>query len=406
MYSAELRTTVFTNLAAIIPESDFILYLPVKHICDELASIHKLCRQNEYYDGEAQCGSYLSKAPFSGVALAAREFFSAAMQWLKANGENAAQVSFGKGTLEDAVRDAAYDAKKYADMVKLSDEHFLHLAEKKGKKVRVRLICVDPSRLLDIRMGRVHASVLFSATLKPMDYFCDLLAGDDAVTLTLPSPFDGDQLFAAVMHKVSMRYADREHTLHHVIEIIDTVVNSRFGNYLVFLPSYEMLRSVVHAYRRYDPAADIKVQKPDMSSEERLAFIRNFDEDGAVIGFAVLGGMFSESIDLAGDKLIGTIIVGTGLARLNTETNIIADYFQETKEAGFEYAYLYPAMNKVLQAVGRVIRSENDRGVCVLIDDRYATPQYSRLLTDHIRGIRLVGNTEALYGALEEFWDE
>ena len=406
MYSAELRSRVFEELAAVIPENDFILYLPLKHLLTELVSVRRLCRQNEYYDGDDRCGSYLSDKPFSDLSLAAREYFSASMEWLRVNGENASEVPFGRSTLDRAVRDAAYEAKKFADTVRLSDECFLHLAERHGKAVRVRVICIDPSRLLDIRMGRVRSSILFSATLKPMDYFCDLLGGKDADTLTLPSPFDSDQLFCAIMNKVSLRYADRDHTLSTVIDIIDTAVNSRYGNYLVFLPSYEMLRSAVHAYRRHDPSADIRVQKPDMTADERRAFLESFTEESAVTGFAVLGGMFSESIDLVGDKLIGTVIVGTGLARINTETNIIADYFQNTREAGFEYAYLYPAMNKVLQAAGRVIRSENDRGICILIDDRFATPQYSRLLTDHIRGIRLVPSTEALYGALEEFWEQ
>ncbi len=406
MYSAELNLSEFSSLFSVIPESDFILHLPLRHLCDEMAELRKLCRQNEYCDGDEPCGSYLSKEAFFDVADAAKEFFSAAMKWLPVNGEFAAEVPYGGGNLEAAIRCAAFNAKKYADMAGLSDEHFLHLAERRGKAVRIRLICVDPSPLLDIRMGRVRSSVLFSATLKPIDYYCDLLAGKDAVTLTLPSPFDREQLFSAIMHKVSMRYSDREYTLSSVVEIIDTVVNSKYGNYLVFLPSYEMLRKVASAYKRCDPTADIRVQRPDMTADMRRDFLAHFTEDSAVIGFAVLGGVFSESVDLAGEKLIGTVIVGTGLARLNIETGIIADYFQDKKERGFEYAYLYPAMNKVLQAAGRVIRSEHDRGVCVLVDDRYATPQYSRLLTDHIRDIHLVSTTEALSAALEEFWGE
>ncbi len=406
MYSAELKLNVFLGISALIPRNDFILYLPLKHLCDELSALRKLCRQNEYYIGDERCGSYLSARPFAEVSESASEFYSAAIKWLEVNGDNASKVPYGNGTLESAVRDAAYDAKRYGGMVKLSDEHFLHFAERQGKNVKVRLICIDPSPLLDQRMGRVRSAVLFSATLKPIDYFCDLLGGKDADVLTLPSPFDRDQQFNAIMHKVSTRYADREYTLSSVIDIIDTVVNAKFGNYLVFLPSYEMLRSVVSAYRRYDPSADIAVQKPDMNAEGRSEFLSRFKEDSSVIGFAVLGGMFSESIDLAGERLIGTIIVGTGLARLNSQTNIIADYFSKTKEAGFEYAYLYPAINKVLQAAGRVIRSENDRGVCILVDDRYATPQYSRHLCDHLKDIRLISSTEALCGALEEFWNE
>ncbi len=406
MYSGDLSSNMFMQLRAVIPENDFILYLPLKHICEGFNSIIPLCRENVYFDGNDECGTFLSKEPFSELAEVSLEFFAAAVQWLRVNGDNAAEVPFGASTLNWAVREAAFEAKRFSDAVKRSDKHFLHLAERHGERVRVRAICIDPSKLIDSRLKRVNSAVLFSATMTPAEYYSDLLGCRRAGVLILPSPFDRNQLFCAVMNKISMRYSDRDRTLSAVVEVIDTVVNSRYGNYLVFLSSYEMLKRVAYAYHKYDPMAKIQLQKPDMTATERQKFIDNFKEGDSVIGFAVLGGMFSESIDLAGEKLIGTIIVGTGLAGLNLETNIIADYFSETREAGFEYAYLYPAMNKVLQAIGRVIRSEEDKGVCILIDDRYATPQYSRLLTEHIKGIRLAPSTEALDGALAEFWDE
>jgi len=406
MYSAELSSRVYESIAAIIPDSDHILYSPLNRLCSCLASIRKKCRDNEFYDGEEKCGSILKKEPFEGVSEAARVFFTAAMEWINVNGENASEVPFSATNLEATVRDAAFAAKRFADMQKLADERFVHFAERRGKDTKVRLICIDPSKLLDIRMSRVRSAVLFSATLRPIEYFCDILGGKDAEAMELPSPFDSEQLFCGIMNRVSTRYADREYTLDAVIETIDTVVNARIGNYLVFLPSYEMLKKVALAYRRFDPSADIVVQKPDMTLDERKKFLSRFTDDSATVGFAVIGGMFGESIDLAGEKLIGTVIVGTGLARLNTDSNIIADYYAEKLEAGFEYAYLYPAMNKVLQAIGRVIRTEEDKGVCILIDDRFATPQYSRLLCGHIKGIRLIPGVEALYGALDEFWGE
>ncbi len=406
MYSAELKLSEFSIFAPLIPESDFILYAPLKNIVAELSELRKKCTENQYFDGDDECGTLLQNEPFSDLALVCRDFFSAATAWLRVNGDNAAEVSCGTRTLAYAIREAAFSTKRFADATKRADSNFRHLAQRRGERVSASVICIDPSKLLDRCMTRVRSTVLFSATLAPMDYFCDLLGAKNAARLQLPSPFDRDQLFTAIMNKVSLRYADRERTLEAVVEIIDAVVNARYGNYLVFLPSYEMLGKVARAYRLFDPSAEIRVQKSDMTETERLKFLSHFNENSATVGFAVLGGMFSESIDLAGDKLIGTVVVGTGLARLNLETNIIADYFQETREAGFEYAYLYPAMNKVLQAAGRVIRTEVDRGVCVLIDDRYATPQYSRLLCDHLKDIRLAPSAEALMGALEEFWDE
>ena len=406
MYSAQLSLSDFEGFAPLIPDTDFILYSPLKNIIGELCTLRRKCTENRTFLGEDEYGTRLSNEPFSDVADACREFFTAAIGWLRVNGDNAAEVPYGTHTLAHAVREAAFAAKRYADASKRADGSFRHLAERRGERVSARVICIDPSKLLDKCMTRVRSTVLFSATLAPMEYFSDLLGAKRATKLKLSSPFERDQLFTAIMNKISLRYADRERTLAAVVEIIDAVVNARYGNYLIFLPSYEMLSKVAHAYSRFDPSADIRVQKPDMSEAERAKFLANFKEDSAVIGFAVLGGMFAESIDLAGEKLIGTVVVGTGLARLNLETNIVADYFEQTREAGFEYAYLYPAMNKVLQAVGRVIRSENDRGVCVLIDDRYATPQYSRLLTDHLKDIRLAATPEALMGALEEFWDD
>lgn len=406
MFSAELSLTPYAALRAVIPENDFILYSPLSSLVRELEALRDKCADNRHFEGEDECATALSTERFGDLTCAAQEFFLAATQWLRVNGDNAAEIPFAAATLASAVREAAFTAKRYADAAKRSDKHFRHLVTRRGERVNARVICIDPSSLLDYAMERVHSAVLFSATLSPVEYYKDLLGAKKAHSISVPSPFDKKNLFVAIMNKISLRYSDRERTLEAMVEAIDATVSARCGNYLVFLPSYEMLRQVVHAYKRIDPFAKIIAQKPDMTAAEREAFISSFTEDGATVGFAVLGGMFAESIDLVGEKLIGTVIVGTGLARLNLETNIIADYFEATREAGFEYAYLYPAMNKVLQAAGRVIRTEDDRGVCVLIDDRFATPQYSRLLTGHLKDIRLVPSSESLMSALERFWED
>ncbi len=406
MYSAELSISEYKNILPLIPENDFILYSPLRHMVSEFESLREKCTENKYMNGDEECGTLLSEEPFADLTLACREFFSAATQWLRVNGENGDEIHLGARTLSHHIREGAFAAKRFADASARSDKTFRHLSERRGDFVRARVICIDPSKMLDERMKRVRATVLFSATLSPMDYFKDVLGGKNARSLTLPSPFDKNQLFCGIMNKISLRYEDRAYTLDAVVEAIDCTVSVKPGNYLVFLPSYEMLMKVAGAYRRYNPMAKMIVQKPDMTVEQRAKFLSSFKEGGELIGFAVLGGLFSESIDLAGEKLIGTVIVGTGLARLNLESNIIADYFAQTREAGFEYAYLYPAINKVLQAAGRVIRSESDRGVCILVDDRYATPQYARLIREHMKEIYLVPSAEALMGALEDFWED
>ena len=406
MYSAQLSITEYENILPLIPENDFILYSPLKHMVSELESLRDKCNENRYFNGDDECGTLLSFDAFLDIVNACREFFTAATQWLRVNGENGDEIYLGAKTLSGHIREAAFAAKRFADASARGDKTFRHLAERRGNYISVRVICIDPSKMLDARMKRVRSTVLFSATLSPIDYFKDLLGGKNALSLTLPSPFEKGQLFCAIMNKISLRYEDRAYALDAVVETIDCTVSAKGGNYLVFLPSYEMLTKVARAYRRYNPTAKMIVQKPDMTVEERAKFLASFKEGGELVGFAVLGGLFSESIDLAGEKLIGAIIVGTGLARLNLESNIIADYFAETREAGFEYAYLYPAINKVLQAAGRVIRSEYDRGVCILVDDRYATPQYARLIKEHMKEIYLVPCAESLVDALEDFWED
>lgn len=405
MYSARLELSDFERLSAYIPKSDFILYFPLISLIDGFKSLGEKCRENECMMGDEEYGTLLCDTPFRDITEAAGEFYMAAIKWLRVNGDNGAEVYVDGRSLTARVRDAAFEAKRYRDLVRGSDGKFLHLACRHGKNVTARLLCIDPSGKIDDRLSRVGSAVLLSATLSPIEYFCDLLGSEDAGRLTLPSPFDSENLFCGVMHKISTRYADRDRTVFAVGDIIERTVRAKSGNYLVFLPSYEMLRRTAAAYTKIAKNRKICVQKPDMTPAERTAFLDSFTEGGEVVGFAVLGGMFSESIDLAGDKLIGTIIVGTGLAGLNIETNIIADYFAKTKETGFEYAYLYPAMNKVLQAVGRVIRSEEDHGVCILIDDRYATPQYSKLLCRSVKGVKLIPTPDMLSSALCEFWE-
>lgn len=406
MYSAQISLADFEKLLAYIPKSDFILYFPLVSLCDEFRTLAKRCRENEGFVGDEEYGTLLSEDSFYNLEDAADEFFKAAMKWLAVNADSGNEVFVDGRSLTSRIRDAAFLAKGYRDASRAADGKFLHFAAREGSKVTASVLCIDPSGRIDERLSRVGSAILFSATLTPMEYYCDLLGGKDAGQLSLPSPFDRENLFCGIMHKISTRYADRDRTVTAVVDIIERTVSARRGNYLVFLPSYEMLGRVVHAYTRITKKQNILCQKPNMTLAERDNFLKAFSEDGNVVGFAVLGGMFSESIDLVGDKLIGTIIVGTGLARLNIETNIIADYFAKTREAGFEYAYLYPAINKVLQAIGRVIRSEYDRGVCILIDDRYATPQYSRLLCRSVKGVRLIENTNALTSALREFWEE
>jgi Rad3-related DNA helicase len=183
---------------------------------------------------------------------------------------------------------------------------------------------------------------------------------------------------------------------HPIAQLILQLMKERPGNYFVFFPSYAYMNAVYETYMELKewsiPAgsasdAEVLLQRPDMSEEERDSFLKTFtgDKEQSLIGFAVMGGVFSEGVDLVGDRLIGVIVVGVGLPQLGVERNMLKDYFNGQNKNGYDYAYVYPGMNKVLQAGGRLIRSENDRGTLVLIDDRYLQAQYQRLLPEEWR---------------------
>ncbi|MGM0883501.1 MAG: ATP-dependent DNA helicase [Bacillota bacterium] len=293
--------------------------------------------------------------------------------------------------------DTYFAAHNFTRTSKLFDERYVVYTELSKNDVRLKLFCLDPSLLLQ-QMGKGYRShIYFSATLSPVSYYMDMLgAGEDDYTLSVPSPFSREQL-DVIIQPLSTRYNDRDASKIPIAELLRRLMGERPGNYFVFFPSYAYMNAVYETYMelmewRTSPgdAADVEVllQKPDMSEEERDRFLESFQAGSgkSLIGFAVMGGVFSEGVDLAGDRLIGVIVVGVGLPQLGVERNMLKDYFNEQGKSGYDYAYVFPGMNKVLQAGGRLIRSETDRGTLVLIDDRYLQPHYQRLLPEEWKG--------------------
>jgi DNA excision repair protein ERCC-2 len=265
---------------------------------------------------------------------------------------------------------------------------------------------LDPSFLLRQALARGKAAVFFSATLTPIDYYRALLGGSSAdPLLQLPSPFPPEHLAVLVQDRIRTHFKARAGSLPEVVQAIASLVEGRAGNYLVYLPSYQYLTAVQEQFHALHPAVPILVQRPGMSEPDREAFLAAFavEHGETLVGFAVMGGVFGEGIDLVGDRLIGAIIVGVGLPQLCVERDLIRDYFQEQTGAGFDYAYTFPGMNRVLQAIGRVIRSETDRGVVLLIDARFAEPRYQRLFPAWWQSAR-AGNSDEIRKALAEFW--
>lgn len=282
-----------------------------------------------------------------------------------------------------------FACQNFVRAAKLYDERYVTYTECERSEVRVKLFCLDPSHLLRTMGKGYRSTVFFSATLTPLSYYMDMLGSDGEAdySVVIPSPFSREQLEVYVS-PMSTRYQDRERTKEPIVSLLSRVTAQHRGNYLLFFPSYAYMEDACErfaAQRQERTDADdmrIIVQSARMSEEERERFLAAFQSGAGerVIGFAVMGGIFAEGIDLVGDRLTGVAVVGVGLPQVGFERDIMKTYFDETGRGGFEYAFQFPGMNKVLQAGGRLIRSEQDRGVLLLIDDRYLQPSYRRLL--------------------------
>ncbi|WP_054025531.1 helicase C-terminal domain-containing protein [Bacillus sp. FJAT-28004] len=377
MFSAELTKAPFLALQRELKGTHGEGYRTAKAINDYFIALRKSS------DGAPHL--IQRQLPEELVALA-DAFASAAEQAL------AVGVS-GNGLLLDAY----FAAQNFVRTAKLFDDRYVVYIELSKSDVRLKLFCLDPSQLLQ-QIGKGYRShIYFSATLSPVSYYMDMLgAGENDYTLAVPSPFAKEQL-DVVINPLSTRYHDRDQSKLPIAKLIMELMSERPGNYFVFFPSYAYMNAVYETYMELKewsvPAgtasdAEVLLQRPDMAEEERDRFLGTFQAGSgkSLIGFAVMGGVFSEGVDLAGDRLVGVIVVGVGLPQLGVERNMLKDYFNEQGKNGYDYAYVFPGMNKVLQAGGRLIRSETDRGTLVLIDDRYLQTQYQRLLPEEWKG--------------------
>lgn len=398
MYSATLSAKPFLRLfktdAPVITKNTALLD-GIGAVIGKLREVTALCKTEEHQDASGESvGYYLSERMVPGLPEAFSRFIRAAKE--AAKDDEAAII------LEEAVT-AAGDFIRAAS---LFDRGFAFYAELIGPSLKLEIRCLDPSPLLSQMLLSAKSTVMFSATLTPMDYFADVLAMKGAALLELDSPYDPKNLCIFAYDAVSTRYEEREMSVPDIAEIIMATVEAREGNYIVYFPSYEYMDMVFEEFSECAPHIRAVKQERGMSHADRNKFLSLFEEDDGIVGFCVLGGAFSEGVDLRGESLIGAIIIGTGLPKITAEQNILADYFEKTRENGKDYAYTYPAMIKVQQAAGRVIRGEDDRGVVVLVDDRYGDPNVYRLFPKMWRHIKYTGDPYSLATAFERFWEE
>ena len=273
----------------------------------------------------------------------------------------------------------------FLNVSELVDENYVVYTEYFGENdFRLRLFCVNPAANLSEYLKKGRSAVFFSATLFPMLYYRELLTTEtDAYGIYVQSPFSAKNRRILIGSDVSSRYTRRNHTEYRKIaEYISRCVWQRQGNYMVFFPSYRLMEDVYQVYEEEFSVDWVRCirQNSDMTEREREEFLEEFQSrEGTLVGFCVLGGIFSEGVDLTGESLIGAIIVGTGLPQIGSEREILKEYYDRKKQSGFDYAYRYPGMNKVLQAAGRVIRTKEDRGVILLLDDRFLGRDYGEI---------------------------
>ena len=288
------------------------------------------------------------------------------------------------------------------------DSHFVTQLTARGSELELELLCLDPSAFVDASLACGRAAALFSATLTPPGYYRGVLGCPDARAVALESPFPPEHLGLYCLPGISTRYRDRERSLQPISDALAALARGKTGNYLAFFPSYAYLRQVYEDFTTRYPEIPTLAQESGLDDAGRAAFLARFAPRPirTLLGFAVLGGIFGEGVDLTGDRLIGCAVVGVGLPQVNPRQEMLRRYYDEAAGCGFDYAYRFPGMNKVLQAAGRVIRTPEDRGVVLLLDDRFARPEYARLFPRHWAHLRLLPDAAALEAQLRCFWEK
>lgn len=354
-------------------------------------------------DGRLHGAAHLSLVPYELYGFA--EELTAAVQ-------DELKIALGAKDEEATARvriikDFSQKVEKLSSALELFGDGFKLFIFRDGDEVRLKLFCIDPGAVIRTRLERGRSAVFFSATLTPIDYYRAVLGGGSySDTLEVGSPFQPEQLSVSIIDKISTRYSERERTLPAICRTVASVMSAKRGNYMVYCPSFEYVDMLYEAFTAKYPKINALKQKRDMKYSERQEFLAEFEKksDRYLVGFCVLGGVYSEGIDLTGDSLIGAVVVSIGMPALSYEREAMAEYFEDKYEAGKLYAYIYPGMNRVFQAAGRVIRTEGDKGVIVLIDDRFADPIYKKHIPDLWRGMSYVSDAKELKARIEKFW--
>lgn len=389
MYSAEINQDTFIKMKKIIGKKDKRILNLIKEIESyflEKSKVLDVIKEKYLVENE--------------LPKALLELFNTLMKFMdeylsRSNEENSDLL------------DLYFEVNKFISISNFYDNNYKTIYSDELLGINIKLFCANPSDLIVEKINRSKSATIFSATLTPLNYYKEIYGSEDGdFIINLKSPFDVKNRLLMIGDNISTTYDKRKDTAEDIVEYIKACVECKDGNYMVFFPSYKYMELVYEKIR--DKYADLNViiQENNMSEEEKEEFLALFNNDNKEtnVGFCVLGSHFSEGIDLTEDKLIGVIVVGVGMPQINRERDIIKEQLNENNK-GFDYAYVYPGMIKVLQAVGRCIRTSKDRGVILLLDNRYSTYRYKSLFPQEWNPYVRIKKPNDIKHLCENFWD-
>lgn len=388
--------------SAVLRKEDFLALKKVVKVYDKkIASLSERCnRQLLLYKRE--CEKYQILENIDGFILALNRLAGQIEKFLEDHEDSPVRKAVLEFYFEISHFLLIYD--------KLNDKYVIYSEMEEDGSFILKLYCVDPSGNLQECMLRARSSILFSATLLPIQYYKSLLGGTaEDYEVYASSVFQPEKRGLFIGSDITSKYSRRtKEEYYRAASYIKEITSQKRGNYMIFFPSHAFLKQVYEIYSSVFFEKDREeciVQEEYMGEKEREEFLRRFqnDQDKSLLGFCVLGGIFSEGIDLKHDSLIGAIIIGTGLPQVCNEREIMRQYFEDASGNGFDYAYQYPGMNKVLQAAGRVIRTVDDVGIVVLLDERFLQRSYQRMFPREWKDYRIMSCSHAAV-LVKEFW--
>ena len=357
--------------AALYKEDFLDLRKQVKHLDGKLA--RRLGEVNKLFlELKRECEDYQLLNSVSHIALKLMSLLTEMERFLEEPSDD---------VTHESVLSLYFQVRSFVNIHDALDENYEIYSEfEESGRFKVKLFCVNPAENLQKYLDYGSGTVFFSATLLPIHYYKNLLSVEkDDYAIYAQSPFPKENMLLLQAQDVSTRYTMRGTNMYRrYAGYIGRTARCKKGNYMVFFPSYKFMQEVYEQFAGSEEGIDVILQSQNMGEHEREDFLKEFERDreNSLVGFCVMGGVFSEGIDLTADRLIGAVIVGTGLPQVCNDREILKGYFDSRGMRGFDYAYLYPGINKVLQSAGRVIRTETDRGVILLLDERFSQRQY------------------------------